>query len=133
MNRFTNMRDTQRAVLIQCLTTMLSDIEQHGPTRLTNSGFGICYNLNELATAQGVGGWAYDLVAYYSVDWPDRTGSAVRVMGEPGEEGEFNLWSLHPLGDEGGRVKWAGENLERRVDLMKYLRQRLMDERGITL
>lgn len=91
-------------------------------------GLGICYNLHQALYDHDVDGWAYDVVATYSVDWPGRWGRIEDVP--PGFHTGFKKWCGYPIVREytpdGDRVPhWQGKQLDARRSLMRYLVERL--------
>lgn len=114
-----------RSLIIQQLSVMMqADYVPEEPL------LGICYNLHDALSARGVGEWAYDVVAVYSVDWPGNNG---RVALTPRDyHAGFPQWSCYPIARSyvgGDRTPlWEGDQLIARRSLMLYLHDRLQQD-----
>ena len=106
----------QRAALVACLRRMAGG-------EITDTCFGICYNLQELyGCSLGEVDCCYEVVNQFGKGWPGRTG---RVCGTTG-------LSVYPIAEEytkyGDRQPlWEGSQRVQRLDLIEYLIQRIQE------
>lgn len=89
------------------LLTGLHLLAKDGPS---NTTFGICLNLDQLAPGQN----AYGFVSHHSVGWPGLTG-------EVWVDDSDTKRCTYPIEREYGTPLWEGSQLEQRMSLIEYL------------